>query len=112
MHKFARPAAAAALAAHNQGKFWEYHHKIFENMSALTDAKFMDMAKELKLDLQKFVNDMNSPATQNLINRDLTEGKRARVTGTPSIFVNGKLLKERSIEGFQVIIDAELKKKK
>jgi protein-disulfide isomerase len=112
MHKLARPAAAAALAANAQGRFWEYHHKIFENMSSLSDAKFMDMARELNLDLDKFSKDMNSPAVQNLINRDLSEGNQARVSGTPSIFVNGKQLKDRSLQGFQNMIDAELKKKK
>lgn len=112
MHKLSRPAAAAALAAHNQGKFWEYHHKIFDNSSALNDAKFMDIAKELKLDIDKFTKDMNNPAIQNLINRDLAEGSQARVTGTPTIFINGKLLKDRSFEGFQSMIDTELRKKK
>lgn len=112
MHKLARPAAAAALAAHNQGKFWPYHYKIFENMSSLSDAKFIDMAKELSLDLDKFSKDMNSPAVQSLINRDLSEGNQARVTGTPTIFVNGKQLKDRSLQGFQNMIDRELKKKK
>lgn len=112
MHQFARKASAAALAANAQGKFWEYHYKIFENMSILSDAKFMDIAKEMNLDLDKFGKDMNSPAIQNLINRDLSEGKQARVTGTPTIFVNGKLLKDRSLQGFQYMIDAELRKMK
>jgi len=112
MHKFARSASAAALAAHNQGKFWPYHYKIFENMSGLSDAKLLDIAKELGLDLDKFSKDMKSQAVQNLINRDLSEGNQARVTGTPTIFVNGKQLKDRSLQGFQNMIEAELKKKK
>ena len=112
MHKMARPAAAAALAAHNQGKFWEYHRKLFDNMSGLTEARFVDFAKELNLDLFKFGKDINSPEVQNIINRDLLEGNKAKVSGTPTIFVNGKLLKDRSFEGFQNMIDAELRKKK
>ncbi len=112
MHQFSRKAATAALAAHNQGKFWEYHHKVFENMSTLSEAKLMDIAKELNHDLEKFSRDMNSPVIQGLINRDLEDGNKADVRGTPSIFVNGKLLKNRSIEGFQQMIEAELKKRK
>ena len=77
-----------------------------------TDAKFADIAKELGLDLEKFNKDMNSQAVQSLINRDLMEGNQARVTGTPTIFVNGKLLKDRSLQGFQTMINAELMKKR
>ncbi len=81
-------------------------------MSSLSDAKFLDIAKELGLDLEKFSKDMSSQAVLNLINRDLMEGNQARVTGTPTIFVNGKQLKDRSLQGFQNMIDAELRKKK
>ena len=112
MHQFTRKASAAALAAQAQGKFWEYHHKLFENSSSLSDVKFRDIARELNLDLGKFIQDMNSPATQKLIDRDLREGEQARVSGTPTIFVNGKPLKDRSLQGFQSMIAAELKKNK
>lgn len=112
MHKLSRTAAAAALAAHKQGRFWEYHHKIFENLSGLSETKFMDIAKELSLDLDKFGKDMNGPAVQGLISRDLAEGNQAGVHGTPTIFVNGKQLKDRSLHGFETIIETELRKKK
>lgn len=81
-------------------------------MSKLNDVKIMDIAKELNLDLGQFTKDMNSAVVQNLINRDLKEGEQAGVNGTPTIFVNGKLLKERSIQGFERMIEAELKKRK
>lgn len=112
MHTMARPAAAAALAAHSQGRFWPYHYKIFENISSLSDARFLEIAKELGLDIDKFSKDMNSQAVQSLINRDLMEGSQAGVRGTPTIFVNGKQLNDRSLQGFQAMIDAELRKKK
>lgn len=111
MHKMARPAAAAALAAHKQGKFWPYHYKIFENIKSLSEAKFLEIAKELMLDLDQFSRDMKSQAVQSLINRDLLEGNQAGVRGTPTIFINGKQLKNRSMQGFQAMIDAELRKK-
>jgi protein-disulfide isomerase len=112
MHQFAKKASIAALAANRQGKFWEYHHKLFEAGSSLSEAKIQDIAKELGLDLEKFNKDLKDPAIENLINRDTKDGVQADVKGTPTIFVNGKLLKNRSIEGFQQMIDAELNKRK
>jgi protein-disulfide isomerase len=111
MHKFARQAATAALAAHKQGKFWEYHKKLFESISSLNDAKVQEIATQLGLDMDKFNRDLKDPALQNIITRDLQEGSAAGVRGTPTIFVNGKPLAARNIEGFQQAIDEELKKK-
>ena len=111
MHKFARQAATAALAAHKQGKFWEYHKKLFESISSLNDAKVQEIATQLGLDMDKFNKDLKDQALQNIITRDLQEGSAAGVRGTPTIFVNGKPLSARNIEGFQQAIDEELKKK-
>ncbi len=112
MHQFARKASSAALAADRQGKFREYHHKLFEAGQSLSDAKIQDIAKELGLDMEKFNKDLNDPAFQNLISRDLIEGNQAEVQGTPTLFVNGKSIKNRSFEGFQQMIEAELNKRK
>ena len=110
-HKFARKAATAALAANEQGKFWEFHHKLFENYKVLNDSKIQDIAKELDLDMEKFNKDMNSPVIAKLINRDLKNGRQVGVRGTPTIFVNGKILKKRGLSGFSEMIEAELKRK-
>jgi protein-disulfide isomerase len=112
MHKFARKAAIAALAAHAQGKFWEFSHEIFESKSGLNDERMQKIAIELKLDIEKFNKSLNDPAIGKLIDRDLSDGQRAGVRGTPTVFVNGKLLQNRSLEGFQQAIEAELKMKK
>lgn len=109
MHPFARKAATATLAADRQGKFWEYHHKLFENMNSLSDQKFLDIAKELKLDINKFKKAVDDQALQAIIQKDTQNGSIAGVRGTPTIFVNGKLLTNRSLQGFQQMIDAELK---
>ena len=110
MHKSAGPAAAAAIAANKQDKFWEFHDKLFENMRTLSDAKYQEIAAELELDLEKFNADLKDPAIQALIARDMKNGREAGVRGTPTIFVNGRLLKNRSLAGFQQKIDSELKK--
>ena len=109
IHPFAHKAAVAALAAHAQGKFWAFHHKLFENYRVLNDAKILEIATELKLDMNKFDKAMKDQSIQKLIARDIKEGKQAGIEGIPIIFVNGKLPKEGGIEG---LIEAELKKGK
>lgn len=109
-HKNARKAATAALAAHDQGRFWDFHAKLFENLSSLSDEKIQSIAQELQLDMPRFNNKIKDIKIQQFIDRDIEEGRRIGVQGTPSIFINGKPLKDRSLQGFQKMIDAELKK--
>ena len=111
-HKFAVNAAKAALAAHRQGRFWDYHQNLFENYKQLNDAKFEALATGLGLDLERFNKDMDDPSIQRLIYRDFKEGQDAGIRGIPAVFINGKLLKNTSFLGFQRMIDAELKKGK
>jgi protein-disulfide isomerase len=111
-HKFAYKAASAALAANDQGKFWEFHSALFKNYNALNDAKIQDIAKELGLDMEKFNKDMQSPAIKGLIERDLTNGRQAGINGTPTIFINGKTSEDRNLPGIYQVIEAELRKKK
>jgi protein-disulfide isomerase len=111
-HKFAVNAAKAALAAHRQGRFWDYHKKLFENYKQLNDAKFQAFATDLGLDLERFNKDMNDPSIQRLIYRDFKEGRDAGIRGIPAVFINGKLLKNTSGPVFQRMIDAELQKRK
>ena len=104
-------AALAALSANNQGKFWEFHSKLFENFRSLNDQKIEEIAKELNLDMQKFLKDRNTPAVKNLIIRDLRNGQAVGVSGTPTLFVNGKRVKNRSFQGLSRLIEKELGKK-
>jgi protein-disulfide isomerase len=106
-HKFADPAARAALAAGAQEKFWEMHDILFA-VPELNDQAIVDAATKLGLDMARFNQDMNSPAVRQQINKDLQAAQEAGVTGTPTIFVNGKRVKNRSMEGFQAMIDQEL----
>jgi protein-disulfide isomerase len=111
-HKFARPAAIAALAAGKQDKFWEYHDLLFKNYNRLNEQKLEEIARELNLDMETFQKDQKNPEIPALISRDLSEGSRVGVRGTPTLFVNGRLLKNRSLEGFQTMIDNALEKGK
>ena len=111
-HNFAKKAAIAALAAEKQGKFWEMHQKLFANQKQLSDAKVEEIARALGLNMERFDQDLKDPEMETRLGRDLTSGHQANVRGTPTIFVNGKVLQQRNLPGFQQVIDAELKKKK
>ena len=111
-HKFAMNAAKAALAANQQGKFWEFHSALFKDYDKLNDAKFEEIAQSLELNMEQFKQDMKNPAIGAIVQRDLKDGVAAGVRGTPAIFINGRLLQQRSFPGFKKSIDAELAKKK
>lgn len=108
-HKMAQPAAKAAFAAREQGKFWEFHDRLFAEKK-LSKEGINKIASDLKLDMVRFEKDMLSPKIQKLINKDLQDAKKAGVTGTPTAFINGRIPKQRSLAGFQAIIDDELRK--
>jgi len=112
MHSFAAKAAQAAMAADRQGKFWSMYDKIFASYNSLSDEKLKAFAKEIGLDMKKFEQDMNSAAVKRQIQLDMQIGARAGVRGTPTIFINGRRLKNRSLQGFSAKIDALLKEKK
>jgi protein-disulfide isomerase len=112
IHKFAMDAAVSALAAHQQGKFWEYHTELFKNYNNLSDEKFAEIAQALALNMEEFNKDRQNPALAAMVQRDLKDGVEAGVRGTPSIFINGRLLEQRSLAGFQQVIEEELAKNK
>jgi protein-disulfide isomerase len=112
IHPLAHKAAVAALAAHAQGKFKAFHRKLFENHRALNDARIQEIATELKLDMERFNTAMQDPSIKKLIDRDIKEGNEAGIKGIPTIFVNGKLPKESSLQGVEDLIEAELNKGK
>jgi len=107
-HKFAEPSALAALAAAEQGKFWEFHDELFAISPKLDPAAITKIAQKLGLDMDKFVKDMASPAMRQKLAKDLHDAQEAGVTGTPTIFVNGIKLKARSLPAIQQLIDEEL----
>ena len=109
-HKFAMKAATAALAAESQGKFWEFHDQLYKNYNRLNDQKVREISLGLGLDQAEFEKKMRDPALQSKIRRDAREGAQAGVRGTPTIFINGRKLRDRSLNGFQTAIDKELQK--
>jgi protein-disulfide isomerase len=108
-HSYARKAATAALATQEQGKFWDFHHKLFDSKS-LNDQRIQDIAKELKLDLSRFNDKLKDPVIQKIIDQDIADGHYNGVSGTPYIFINSNELKDRSLEGISRVIESELKR--
>ena len=109
-HNRARPAAEAAQCAHAQGKFWEYHDKLFENQKALQDENLQQYAADLGLDVDSFKTCLDSGQFRNDVAKDTVEGSQYGVKGTPAFFVNGRFLSGvQPFEAFARIIDEELK---
>lgn len=110
-HALAGPAAAAALAAQEQGKFWQYHDLLFAEAKLNPDS-FVKIAKKLGLDLDRFNKDRESPMLQEKLTKDVTEANTLGITGTPAVFVNGRKLNERSVEELQRMIDKAIQNEK
>jgi protein-disulfide isomerase len=109
-HKEAEPAAKAAWAAQQQGKFWEFHDALFKNQDKLGTQFYLDTAKELKLDVEKFKKDMASPEASKQIQEDTDLGARNGIQGTPGFFVNGVAVRGAyPASHFKQIIDRWLK---
>ena len=91
-HPHGEIAARAAIAAMNQGKFWEMHHAIFENQERLEQADLERYAKEIGLDLAKFRQDLTSEETTQRIEKDRKQADELGLEGTPFVFVGGREL--------------------
>jgi protein-disulfide isomerase len=110
-HQQAMPAAKASVAAQKQGKFFEMHDKLFENIRSLAPDKYEVWAAEIGLDVAQFKKDMEAPETAAQVTQDMKEAGEVGVRGTPSFFINGKQPAGRSFELYKSIIDEELKAK-
>ena len=109
-HKYALKAAVAALAAESSGKFWEFHDMLFSNYNRLNDQKIQEIVGLLGLDETKFKEQQKNSAITQRIRQDYEEGIRIGVRGTPTIFINGKKLRERGMKGMEAVIEKELQK--
>jgi protein-disulfide isomerase len=87
-------AARATWAAGQQGRFWPMHDMVFANQAALTAEKIKAFARELGLNTKKFEADLDSPAAHAAVDRDRQEGLQSGLTGTPTLYINGKLYHE------------------
>jgi protein-disulfide isomerase len=109
-HKNARNAAIAAGCANSQGKFWEYHGKLFA-MDELSPEKMRATAVEIGLDEAKFNKCFEDQEFKKQIEKDIEDGQGVGVSGTPTFFINGRVLSgAQPFEAFKQVIDEELAK--
>lgn len=109
-HNQARNAAKATLAAGEQGKFWEMHDIVFQKFNQLSEQKFVEFAKQIGLDVNKFAADYKSNKYDFQISQDTNLGTGIGVRGTPTLFINGQRVTRRSFADFKETIDNILKK--
>jgi protein-disulfide isomerase len=109
IHPQARPAAEASVCADEQGKFWEFHDRLFANPRALSDADLRAHAEALGLDLAKYDACRQGTTHRTRIEADMAEANAAGVSGTPGFVLNGMLVRGlQPPEVFAQMIDREL----
>lgn len=108
-HADAFKAAEAAEAARAQGKYWEYVALLFQHQSALGNDKLREYAAQLKLNAQQFNAALDAGKFTDAVQRDVQEGLRLGVNGTPTLFVNGRRVAEPSYEALKAAIEAALR---
>jgi len=107
-HPNARPASEAAACANAQGKFWEYHAKLFHG-DGLEPEKLKTYADQVGLDRKKFDDCLEKKPFKAEIDKDVKDGEKAGVNGTPAFFINGRMLSgAQPFEKFKEVIDDEL----
>lgn len=111
-HEHARRAAAAALAAHEQKGFWEMHDRLFASSPDLDESSFPRLAAEAGLDVERFLRDYQERREEyeRRIDADYAQGLAAKVRGTPTVFVNGRRVRVRTVDGISAMIDEELRR--
>ena len=110
IHPQAEPAARAAIAAQKQGKFWAMYDALFalEEEAWESDKIIEDTAKKVGLDMARFAADLNSEETRMALAKDMMDAQNADVTGTPTLFINGKPMQDRSEDAFESMIAESL----
>ena len=109
IHPQARQAAEAARCAGEQGKFWEYHDKLYANSPKAGVEELKSYAKEVGLNTASFDQCFTSGKFKGLVQKDLSEGAQLGLTGTPTFFINGREISgAQPVEAFAAIIDEEL----
>ena len=106
-----RAAVLAAEAAREQGKYWEFASLMFQNQNELGVSKLKEYATRLGLDRKRFDESLDSGKFAAQVQKDMQEGLRIGVNSTPSVYVNGMMIKDRTKEGLKAAVETALKSK-
>ena len=109
IHPLAFRAAEAAECAHDQGRFWEYNEAMFDSTERLVPETLISLAGDVDMDVAVFSQCLTSGSKRDVVVGDIQAGQSLGVRGTPTFFINGKLLSgARPLDVFRTVIDAEL----
>ncbi len=109
-HKFASRAAIAALAAEKQGKYVELSREMYKNFRSLNETTMKEYAEKVGLDMNKFEQGLKNSAFKQQIQRDQQLARNVGVRGVPSLYINSRAVKNRSLQGVARMVEQELKK--
>jgi protein-disulfide isomerase len=108
IHPNAMPSAIASLCANDQGKYWEYHDKLFSN-ETLDEATYIQHATDLGLDVEKFTACLSDGSHDEFIQQDMDFAMNLGVQSTPTFFINGlAIVGAQPLTNFTQLIDKEL----
>ncbi|MFA4873858.1 MAG: thioredoxin domain-containing protein [bacterium] len=111
MHQYACLAAKAAICAGEKGKFWKFHDELFRNQKQLSQQTIMKLAEKQGWNRDEFMACVESPETDKRVRADIAAAKAIYVTGTPSLFINGRKLRYwRDPKFLQAIVEEEIKR--
>jgi protein-disulfide isomerase len=108
-HPNAYKAAEAAEAAFEQGKYWEYSSLLIQNQSALETSKLKEYATRVGIDRSSFDTALDSGKYADRVQRDIQEGIGFGINSTPSVFINGRQVMDKSYEALKAAIETALK---
>ena len=110
---FSHISAEAAMAAHDQGKFWEMHHLLLKKSPVLDRGSLIKYAREINLDIKSFMESLDKMKHSAIIERDKKLAIEMDLYNTPTLFINGrKVIGNRTYEYLKKIIEEELKNEK
>lgn len=109
IHSASMDAAYAAEAAALQGRFWEMDDQLFGKQDIWSTSpnprqNFINMASEIKLDIEKFKSDMDSKVVKNKVQADLASGNKAEINSTPTFFLNGNKIELTTLDEFKKLL--------
>ncbi len=109
LHPQARNAHEAARCANAQGKFWTYHDTLYSKSNRGTAEDFKAIAREVDLDVEAFELCLNARTYRSAVQKDIDEGTRVGVIGTPTFFINGRVISDaQPLDSFTRVVDEEL----
>jgi protein-disulfide isomerase len=112
LHPQAPEAHVASVAAQRQGRFWEFHDKVFNNNKERNMDAYRRYARELGgLDMERFEQDLVDLSSKETVDADVTEAQLMQITSTPAFFINGRYLRgAKPFEEFAGMINDELER--